>query len=161
MNLAPRIVTVHRRTELDELLARHGTRGQAEFFLASRGRSIDEADERNEALQQALAAVAHAIPLDWRRADVERADLDRFLFAPDDVIVVVGQDGLVANAAKYLDGQPVIGIDPEPGRTRACSFPIPPRAPRSCSPPSRRARPVSSRAPWSKPSWTTASGSWR
>ena len=30
--------------------------------------------------------------------------------------VVVGQDGLVANVAKYLDGQPVVGIDPEPGR---------------------------------------------
>ena len=116
MTLAPRIVTVHRRTELDELLARHGTRGQAEFFLASRGRSIDEAAERHKALQQALAAVGHATPLEWRRADVERADLDRFLFAPDDVIVVVGQDGLVANVAKYLDGQPVIGIDPEPGR---------------------------------------------
>lgn len=28
---------------------------------------------------------------------------------------MVGQDGLVANAAKYLNGQPVIGIDPEPG----------------------------------------------
>jgi len=27
----------------------------------------------------------------------------------------VGQDGLVANVAKYLDGQPVIGVDPEPG----------------------------------------------
>ena len=27
-----------------------------------------------------------------------------------------GQDGLVANVAKYLDGQPVIGVDPEPGR---------------------------------------------
>ena len=32
------------------------------------------------------------------------------------MIVVVGQDGLVANVAKYLDGQPVVGIDPEPGR---------------------------------------------
>lgn len=29
--------------------------------------------------------------------------------APDDRIVVVGQDGLVANVANYLDGQPVIG----------------------------------------------------
>ncbi|WP_181809634.1 NAD(+)/NADH kinase, partial [Streptomyces shenzhenensis] len=43
-------------------------------------------------------------------------DLDRFLFAPEDVVVVVGQDGLVANVAKYLDGQPVIGIDTDPGR---------------------------------------------
>jgi hypothetical protein len=47
---------------------------------------------------------------------VERADLDRFLFAPEDVVVVVGQDGLVANVAKYLAGQPVIGIDTDPGR---------------------------------------------
>jgi hypothetical protein len=125
MTLAPRIVTVHRRTELDELLSRHGTRGQAEFFLASRGRSIDEVDERHGALKEALATVAHAIPLDWRRADVERADLDRFLFAPDDVIVVVGQDGLVANVAKYLDTQPVIGIDPEPGRNPGILVPHP------------------------------------
>jgi hypothetical protein len=46
---------------------------------------------------------------------VERADLSRFLLTPEDIIAVVGQDGLVANVAKYLDGQPVIGIDPEPG----------------------------------------------
>jgi hypothetical protein len=30
-------------------------------------------------------------------------------------VLVVGQDGLVANVAKYLTGQPVIGIDPNPG----------------------------------------------
>ena len=29
-------------------------------------------------------------------------------------MVVVGQDGLVANVAKYLDGQPVIGVDTAP-----------------------------------------------
>jgi hypothetical protein len=106
---------VHRRTELDELIARHGTRGQAGFFLGSRARSLEEVDNRHAAVRDALASVTAAIPLDWRRAEVERADLDRFLFTPDDV-VVVGQDGLVANVAKYLDGQPVIGIDPEPDR---------------------------------------------
>ena len=41
-----------------------------------------------------------------------RADLDRFLFEPDDVVLALGQDGLVANVAKYLDGQPVIGLNP-------------------------------------------------
>ena len=116
MTLAPRIVVVHRRTELDELLARHGTRGQAAFFLASRGRDLEEVEQRHHTLQDALATVAKAIPVDWRRADVERADLDRFLFGPDDIVAVVGQDGLVANVAKYLDGQAVIGIDPDPGR---------------------------------------------
>jgi hypothetical protein len=116
MSLAPRIVVVQRRTELDELVARHGTRGQAGFFLASRGRSLDEVEHRHAILRQALATVTAEIPIDWRRADVERADLDRFLFTRDDVVAVVGQDGLVANVAKYLDGQPVIGTDPEPER---------------------------------------------
>lgn len=115
MVLAPRAVVVHRRTEYDELLARHGTRGQAEFFLRSRGRQIAAVDARHAAVQRALQAVSAAIPTDWRRGWVERAELAGFGFAPDDLVVVVGQDGLVANVAKYLDGQPVIGINPEPG----------------------------------------------
>lgn len=116
MSLAPRAVLVHRTTEYEELLARHGTHGQAAFFLSSRGRSIDEVARRHQRTQQALADVAAAVPLQWRHSRVERADLDRFLFAPEDVVVVVGQDGLVANAAKYLSGQPVVGIDTDPGR---------------------------------------------
>ncbi|MFE4632793.1 hypothetical protein ACFRJ1_05365 [Streptomyces sp. NPDC056773] len=116
MSLAPRAVIVHRRTEYEELLARYGTHGQAAFFLSSRGRSIDEVVRRHERTRQALREVAAAVPLTWRSSRVERADLDRFLFAPEDVVVVVGQDGLVANTAKYLRGQPVVGIDTDPGR---------------------------------------------
>ncbi len=116
MSLAPRAVLVHRTTEYEELLARHGTRGQAEFFLASRGRSITDVAERHHRAARAVADVAAAIPLTWRQARVERADLDRFLFGPEDIVVVVGQDGLVANTAKYLSGQPVVGIDTDPGR---------------------------------------------
>ncbi|MFH9672285.1 hypothetical protein ACH4L5_08380 [Streptomyces sp. NPDC017405] len=116
MSLAPRVVLVHRRTEYQELLARHGTHGQAAFFLAGRGRSIDEVARRHDRTRQALRDVASAVPLTWRSSRVERADLDRFLFAPEDVVVVVGQDGLVANTAKYLSGQPVVGIDTDPGR---------------------------------------------
>ncbi|MFI9293484.1 hypothetical protein [Streptomyces gardneri] len=116
MSLAPRAVLVHRTTEYEELLARHGTHGQAAFFLSARGRSVEEVRERHERVHRALAEVAGAVPLSWRQTRVERADLDRFLFGPEDVVVVVGQDGLVANAAKYLSGQPVIGIDADPGR---------------------------------------------
>jgi hypothetical protein len=116
MNLAPRVVLVHRRSELDELTARHGTRGQVAFFLSTRGRTLAEVEDRHRADQAARHAVSAAIPVDWRRGAVERGDLDRFLFAADDIVVVVGQDGLVANVAKYLAGQPVIGIDPDPGR---------------------------------------------
>jgi hypothetical protein len=114
--LTPRIVIVSRRSELDELLARHGTLGAAAYFLRQRGRDLDEVTARHEALKAALTEVGAAVPADWRRGHVERADLPRFLFAPEDVVIAVGQDGLVANVAKYLDGQPVIGVDPEPGR---------------------------------------------
>ena len=116
MSLAPRAVLVHRTTEYEELVARHGTHGQAAFFLSSRGRDIEEVAERHRRTRRALAEVTAAIPLTWRQSRVERADLDRFLFAPEDVVIVVGQDGLVANAAKYLAGQPVVGIDTDPGR---------------------------------------------
>ncbi|MEV7782399.1 hypothetical protein [Kitasatospora sp. NPDC088351] len=116
MSLAPRAVLVHRRTEYDELLAHHGTPGQAAFFLSSRGRSAEEVEQRHRRQTEALGRAAAAVPLDWRRTRVERTDLPRFLFEPEDVVVVVGQDGLVANVAKYLDGQPVIGVDGDPGR---------------------------------------------
>ena len=114
--LAPRVVVVSRRSEYDELLARHGTRAAAAYFLGQRGRDLDEVVGRHDALHAALAEVGVAIPADWRRGHVDRDDLPRFLFAAEDVVVAVGQDGLVANVAKYLDGQTVIGVDPEPGR---------------------------------------------
>jgi len=34
----------------------------------------------------------------------------------DDIVVVVGQDGLVANTLKYLNGQPLIAVNPDPAR---------------------------------------------
>jgi hypothetical protein len=115
MTLPPRAVVVYRPTPLDEQLARHGTKGAAEFFLASRGRSLADVDSRHQAVRTALDAVHGAIPADWRRGMVARADLDRFLFEPEDIVIVVGQDGLVANVAKYLAAQPVLGVNPEPG----------------------------------------------
>ncbi|MEU6389665.1 hypothetical protein [Streptomyces sp. NPDC046939] len=116
MSLAPRAVVVHRATEYEELVARHGTHGQAAFFLSSRGRSLDEVVERHHRARRALALVSAAVPMDWRRAQVERADLERFLFGPEDVVVAVGQDGLVANVAQYVGDRPVLGVDTDPGR---------------------------------------------
>jgi NAD kinase len=110
--LPPRVVVVSRPSERDELLMRHGSLQQARFFLESRGRKLEEVLERHQVLEVALHAVATAIPMKWRRTRVMRQELDRFLFEPDDVVVAVGQDGLVANVAKYLRGQPVIGINP-------------------------------------------------
>jgi hypothetical protein len=112
--VAPRVVVVARPTEYEELLRRHGTRAQAEFFLKGRGQTLATIDQRHGRQQEALAAVLSAIPRTFRRSRVERRDLARFVFEPEDLLVAVGQDGLVANVAKYLDGQRVIGINPDP-----------------------------------------------
>lgn len=128
MSLTPRAVVVHRPTEYDELIARHGTRGQAAFFLSKRGRRIEEVERRHARQTEAMTAVTSSLPIDWRRGVVERADLPRFLFSPGDVIIVVGQDGLVANVAKYLQGQPVIGVNPDPERNPGVLVPFRPDA---------------------------------
>lgn len=112
--ISPRAVFVTRETDYELLLARHATRGQAKFFLDTRGQDIDAVEDRHRQLHATLHAGRAAVPADWRQAAVACADLDRFLFGPEDVIVVVGQDGLVANVAKYLDGQPVLGLNPAP-----------------------------------------------
>jgi len=108
-----RAVVVYRRTELDELTARHATRGQLEFFLASRGRSLGDVQQRHDKFVDARRHLIDGIPEDWAIAEVEREDVSRFLFAPEDIVVAFGQDGLVANVAKYLTGQLVIGVNPE------------------------------------------------
>ena len=112
----PRVVVVSRPTEYEELLRRHGTRAQAAFFLGPRRQTLDELEARHGAQIEALAKVAAEIPTRWRRSRVPRSELSRFVFEPSDVVVAVGQDGLVANVAKYLDGQVVVGVDPLPGR---------------------------------------------
>lgn len=109
----PRVVRVTRRTPLEALLERFGTRGQVEFYLRSRGQNLGWAQSVHDHLYAALIEVQRAIPLHQRSVRIDRDGLDRFLFAPDDLVVIVGQDGLVPNVAKYLRGQTVIGINPD------------------------------------------------
>lgn len=128
MALVPRVVVITRKTDYERLLYRHGTREQARFFLHSRGRTLEEVEQSHALFEAALQAVSQAIPMSWRRTRVGRVDLDRFLFEPDDIVVAIGQDGLVANMAKYLDGQPVIGVNPDPQRYDGILVPHPPTA---------------------------------
>ncbi|MDP2308536.1 MAG: hypothetical protein Q8P18_21125 [Pseudomonadota bacterium] len=122
----PRLVVVTRKSALTQLRARHGTTGQAKFYLASRKQKLDTYEDGDARLEAGLATVLSALPSERRRARVDRDELDRFVFEPEDIVFVVGQDGLVANVAKYLDKQPVIGINPDPSRFDGVLCRIPP-----------------------------------
>jgi len=126
--MLPRCVLVERPTEYADLLARHGTRQAVRFFLEQRGLELDEVERRHLKHAETRAQVLAAVPVDWRTSSITRAELDRFLFEPDDVIVVLGQDGLVANVAKYLAGQPVVGLNPDPERITGVLVRHPPAA---------------------------------
>jgi NAD kinase len=111
--LIPRAVTVTRPTEYEALIAEHGTRNQAAFVLEHQGLSIEKIEEQHKRFVDALNTVNAALPHAWRRIRLDRSDLDRFVFEKQDIVVALGQDGLVANVAKYLDGQSVIGVNPD------------------------------------------------
>ena len=124
----PRVVVVTRPTYFQELIGHHGTRAQARFFLETRGQSIDRIELQHREFEAALNCVLTGIPVHWRRSRISRCDLDRFLFEPDDIVVVLGQDGLVANVARYLNGQPVLGFNPAKGRYEGVLVPHQPEA---------------------------------
>ena len=111
----PRVVVVTRPTPWDAAIAVHGTEGQARFVLSQRGFDVDRLRRGHDRFVAILHDVLARIPLGWHRTRIDRADLDRFLFEPRDLVVVVGQDGLVANVARFLAGQPVVGVDGAPG----------------------------------------------
>ena len=111
--LSPRAVIVRRPTEYELLIAQHGTRAQAAFYLERQGNNVKDVENRHKHVDTALGTVRAQIPRSWRNIALMRDDLDRFVFEERDIIIAVGQDGLVANVAKYLDGQYVIGINPD------------------------------------------------
>jgi hypothetical protein len=112
--LAPRAVIVTRQTDLELLVEEHGTREQARFMTQNRPGWFEEAVRRDALQRIATADVLNGLPTGWRRAHIDRSDLATFGFAPEDVVIPVGQDGLVANIAKYLSQQPVLGVNPDP-----------------------------------------------
>jgi hypothetical protein len=111
--LAPRVVIVTRPSGYRELLDRHGTPGAVEYFLRDRAAAeLRDLRALDVASTAALAQVQAAVPAGWRVGRADRAELAAFPFVADDIVVSVGPDGLVANVAKYLDAQPVIGVCP-------------------------------------------------
>ncbi len=111
-----KIVLVTRRTRLGELINRFNTIGQAKFYVEHQGADFSDYLREEEAYQRALSVTQAALEQMGRVQRIDRSFLPNFVFAPDDVVVTLGQDGLVANVLKYLDGQCVVGVNPDPGR---------------------------------------------
>lgn len=136
LDLRPGIALVTRKTRLQGLLARWATKGAARFQIqqAKLRDMVDagaeptatvqkEAEEEFDLLededttyQQAVAQLRRELELGLPVLVVDRDFLPNFDFARFEVIVVAGQDGLVANTAKYAGNVPIVGVNPDPTR---------------------------------------------
>jgi hypothetical protein len=121
-----RIVLVTRATRLDDLVARFNTIEQARFYVEHLGADFSDYLAEHERYREAAAIVEQALARFGRVQRIDRGFLPNFLFPPDALVVALGQDGLVANTLKYLDRQPLVGVNPDPGRWEGVLLPFGP-----------------------------------
>jgi NAD kinase len=111
-----KIVLITRATRLAELVTRFNTVSQARFYVEHQGADFSDYLREDEIYHRALTETHTALAQTGRVQTVDRGFLPNFVFAPNDTVVTLGQDGLVANTLKYLDGQPVVAVNPDPER---------------------------------------------
>lgn len=119
-----RLVLITRHTELEALVERFQTRSQAEFYLTQAGHDFTQIQARHDRYAAALSAIKASIPADFKTHIIERRNLPQYRFDAKDVVITLGQDGLVANTAKYLDGQPLLAVNPDPKTIDGILLPI-------------------------------------
>ncbi len=111
-----KIILITRTTRLEDLIARFNTADQAKFYIEHLGADFSDYEAEHRTYKTALAETEAQLRRLGRVQVLDRAFLTNFVFGPDDTLVVLGQDGLVANTLKYLAGQAVIGVNPDPRR---------------------------------------------
>jgi NAD kinase len=122
-----KIVIVTRKTRLEELVERFNTRKQAQFYIEHMGLDFSDYEQEHEAYAAAVRRLRHELePFERKLQFIDWTFLPNFVFAQTDLVVTVGRDGLVVNTAKYLDGQPIVAVNPDPARNDGILLPFSP-----------------------------------
>jgi NAD kinase len=111
-----KLVIVTRRTPLQELVERFNTRSQAKFYIEHAGGDFADYEREDSAYVRALESLQKALEFELPQQLVDRSLLPTFQFQKEDLVITLGQDGLVANTAKYVGSQPIVAVNPEPAR---------------------------------------------
>ncbi len=111
-----KMILVTRKTRLEELMIRYHSEEQVRFYLEHLGADFEDYLQEHQTFMMAKKQVQNILSEYLRRQFLERTFVKNYLFGPDDVVIVLGSDGLVANTMKYLNGQALIGVNPDPKR---------------------------------------------
>ena len=109
-------IIVKNKTRLESLIEHFNTKAQAKFYIESFGGNFDDYESEHEIFQMSLISLQTQLSSVIKNKTVERIYLPSFLFSEKNLIIVIGQDGLVANTAKYAKGCPIIAVNPDKNR---------------------------------------------
>lgn len=111
-----KIVIVTRQTRLEDSIRRFNTKGQAKFYIENRGQSFEDYELEYNNYSQAKELLIQSIEPGMKYHVIDRSFLPNYMFGPNDFVLTLGQDGLVVNTAKYLKGQSIFALNPDPDR---------------------------------------------
>ncbi|MCD7899714.1 MAG: hypothetical protein LUH22_07535 [Bacteroides sp.] len=109
-------IIVKNKTRLESLTHRFNTKSQAKFYIQRNNGNFDEYEEEHEVFHQSLSHLQAQLSKTIKYKIVERSYLPSYIFSDNNLVIVTGQDGLVANTAKYTREVPMIAVNPDPQR---------------------------------------------
>lgn len=114
--VAENIVVVINKTRLEQLIERFNTKAQSKFYIEQSGGDFSLYQSGHDTFKQSLDTLINAIPSSLKYKIIDRSFVPNYIFSEKDIVVVLGQDGLVANTAKYVKNRPIIAVNPDPSR---------------------------------------------
>jgi NAD kinase len=121
-----KLAVVTRRTRLEDLIDRFNTKGQARFYIEHAGGNFLDYEEEHDAYHRSLDQLRRDLDFGVPRQFMDRSLVPTYTFGPLDLVVTLGQDGLVANVAKYAGDRPIVGVNPDPERFDGVLLPFRP-----------------------------------
>lgn len=134
----PRITIVTRETRMKGLLKRWATKGMLGFnfkqarvaaavqsgdMAAAAAAQDDDVDDllmdieaEDNTYQTSITFLNQELDFGMPVQVIDRAYISNYDFGLCEAVVVVGQDGLVANTAKYVGDVPIVAVNPDPQR---------------------------------------------
>lgn len=109
-------IIVKNKTRLETLVERFNTKSQAKFYIEHLGGNFQDYEMEDEIFHQSLSSLQAQLSKMTKHKIVDRAYLPSYIFSEKNMIVVIGQDGLVANTAKYSQGRPIVAVNPDKQR---------------------------------------------
>lgn len=109
-----RAIIIRDKTRLEQLIERFNSKAQAKFYIERSEGDFEYYEVENEKFYTSLNRIQETISKQLKYKVIDRLFLPTYIFTEQDLVIVVGQDGLVANTAKYVNGLPIIGVNPDP-----------------------------------------------